>query len=77
MEGVELGERTAEVAEVAGAAGKKSVAQRCRRCCGDIAAVGEIGCERIVRMHPGSESSAHEIGVDGGEGGAGGQTEES
>jgi hypothetical protein len=64
--GAGSGERTAEVAEVAG---KKSGAQRCRRCCGDIAAAGEIGCEKIVRMRPGSELSVRETGGDEDEGG--------
>ena len=72
------GERTAEVAEAAAAvAGKKSGVQRCQRCCGDIVAAGEIGCERIVRMRPGSELSVRETGAGGDEGGAGVLSEES
>ena len=74
MGGAGSGERTAEVAEVAGVAGTKSVVRRSRRCCGDIAAGAEIGCERTGQMRPGSEWSVRGIGGDEDEGGVGGPT---
>lgn len=77
MGGVGSGERTAEAVEVVGVAGRKSGAQRCRRCCGDTVAAGEIGCEKIVQMRPESELNVREIGDDEDEGGVGGLIEES
>jgi hypothetical protein len=64
------GERTAGAVGAAGVAvGKRTVEQRCQRCCGDIV-VGVVGgCGEIVRRHGETGLSVREIG--GGEGDAG------
>jgi hypothetical protein len=71
--GAGSGERTVEAAAAAGVGGRKTVARRCRRCCGDIAAAAAVA-ERVAQMHLGSGLIVRGIGGDEDGCGAGGRT---